>query len=199
MRIFAAFHFNNPSKGDSGFGNTCGDSPDIYDDKEIIDFIAKEVKRIKGYEEVIVLNFIKLEEKRERNFSVLQRQQPAENVENIDRFRRVSLHSIALQVAWATTYADPQKLDEVHPEWGNFFAYSEWFRHRICTHLRLPLDTKWDDLYRKLGVLADSEYATEKEQMEAINLGENSYLSDRAAPLMFEEFEEIKYRITNRL
>ena len=109
-----------------------------------------------------------------------------------------TLHAIALTVAWATTYADPEPLDEKHEQWPHYFAYREWFRQRIAIRIRLSLDTPWETLYHKLGVLLESAYSSTKEHAEAFAFGERNFLTDYVAPLMFQEFEEIKYRITNR-
>lgn len=113
-------------------------------------------------------------------------------------FYNPSIRSLCTQVAWATSYADPIRLDEQHPQWGNYFAYSEWFRHRICSQLLLPLGTEWADIYRLVGVLCESEYSSSEEARVAANFGESHQLNDEMTPIMFEKFEEIKYRITNR-
>ena len=117
----------------------------------------------------------------------------------VNGLEQPSLHSIALQVAWATTYANPKPLDKQHEQWPHYFAYSEWFRHRICHRIGISLDTPWEELYRRLGVYLEEVYETSEKYEEATALGENTFLDDDLAPLMFREFEEIKYRITNRL
>ena len=116
-----------------------------------------------------------------------------------NRLEQPSLHSIALQVAWATSYANPVPLNNKHEQWPHYFAYSEWFRHRICHRIGVSLDTPWEKLYRRLGVFVEEAYETKEEYKEATELGENTFLDDELAPLMFREFEEIKYQITHRL
>ena len=114
------------------------------------------------------------------------------------QFYNPTINGICTQVAWATMYADPRKLDETHPVWPDYFAYSEWFRHRICAQFHLPFDTKWEEIYRQFGVLVDEEYSSKTEMEKAHQIGEN-YLNDEMAPIMFQEFERIKFQITNRL
>ena len=115
------------------------------------------------------------------------------------QFYNPTLGGLCTTIAWATTYAEPKELNESHPMWPQYFAYSEWFRHLICTHLGLPFKTDWMEIYRKVGVLVDEEYQTPKDAETARNFGENEQLQDEMVPLMFAQFEDIKFQIVGRI
>lgn len=123
-----------------------------------------------------------------------------EHVKRGDRtFYNPTLHGICVTIAWATTYAmEGHPLNENHPMWAEYFAYSEWFRHRICAQLKLPLNTPWEDIYRRVGVLVEEEYASKDEFDKAYDFGESQQLHDDLAPEMFDRFELIKYQIVGR-
>ena len=108
-----------------------------------------------------------------------------------------TLGGICITIAWATTYA-VEELNETHPVWPDYFAYSEWFRHRICTRLGLPLNTEWMVIYKRVGCVIQEEYASEKEFRDAFHFGETHFLDDELAPAMLDRFEEIKFKIVKR-
>ena len=111
-----------------------------------------------------------------------------------------SLHSICMTIAWATTYAPKNEpLNETHPVWPEYFAYSEWFRHRICAQLMIPLDTEWEVIYKLVGCMVDEEYATPEDAEKARSFGFKIFLLDEMADYMFNKFEEIKFRIVKRI
>lgn len=114
-------------------------------------------------------------------------------------FYNPTLGGLCTTIAWATTYSTTGELDESHPMWAQYFAYSEWFRHLICTHLGLPFSTDWMDIYRKAGVLVDEEYPTPEEAKAARDFGESQQIKDEMVPVMFAQFEHIKYQIVGRI
>ena len=115
------------------------------------------------------------------------------------RLSNPTLHEISITVAWATAYAEPIPLNDNHPKWADYFAYSEWFRHRICTHLGLQLNTPWEELYLYTGCLVEEQYATKDDFKKAYRFGESQRLHDEMAPEMFLAFEEIKFLIVGRI
>lgn len=111
----------------------------------------------------------------------------------------ISLYDIALAVAWANKHAQEPPLKESHRLWTRYFTYSEWFRHRICTRLDLPLSTEWPEIYRRVGVLAEERYLSHEAWQEAYDFGTTHFLEDTMVPVMFEEFEVVRFLITGRL
>jgi hypothetical protein len=111
-----------------------------------------------------------------------------------------SLNSISYVVGWAFMYAPKERpLDDSHPLWAQFFAHSEWFRIMIADQLKLPLDIKWEEIYRRAGIAVDSEYATTEEAEAARLFGEKTCIYADIAPAMLQSLDEIKFRITGRL
>lgn len=110
-----------------------------------------------------------------------------------------TLRDLCITIAWASTYSTTGELNESHPMWAQYFAYSEWFRHLICTHLGLPFNTDWMDIYRKVGALVDEEYPTPKDAEEARKFGWSQQLKDEMVPAMFAQFENIKFQIVRRI
>ncbi|MDO8589962.1 MAG: hypothetical protein Q7R69_01690 [bacterium] len=111
-----------------------------------------------------------------------------------------TLNGICITIAWATNYAmKGHPLNENHPKWAEYFAYSEWFRHRICAQLKLPLDTKWEDIYRRVGVLVEEACPSRDEFKRAYDFGKSQHLHDELGPEMFARFEMIKYQIVGRI
>lgn len=117
-----------------------------------------------------------------------------------ETFHNPTLHDICISIAWASLYAPSTKpLNDSHPMWAEYLAYSEWFRLRICAQLGFSLDTKWDCIYRRVGVLVESEYSSREDSKKAEDFGRKYKLSDWLAPIMFSEFEDIKFKIVGRI
>ena len=114
------------------------------------------------------------------------------------KFYNPSLVGLCTTIAWASTYSTTGELNESHPMWAQYFAYSEWFRHLICKQLRLPFDTDWMEIYRKVGVLVEEEYSSKEEHEKAFTFGETHQLEDEMVPLMYAQFEQIKFQIVGR-
>ncbi len=109
-----------------------------------------------------------------------------------------TLYNVALMVAWASSYAQ-KPLDRSHHMWPLYWAYSEWFRHRISDNLGRPLDAKWEEIYRRVGCLIESEYPSQEEFRAASDFGHRHYLDDELADAMVQRFEIIKYQIVGRV
>lgn len=113
-------------------------------------------------------------------------------------FLNPTVHDVALTIAWAQMYSNTGTLDETHPMWAEYFAYSEFFRHLICTELSLRLDTEWDVINKIVGLAPRSYYDSESDFKSAHDLGCSKRFSDEAVPYIFERFEMIKLKITGR-
>ena len=109
----------------------------------------------------------------------------------------LSLHTICIQIAWAKAYAK-EPLNESHPKWADYLAYSEWFRIKICRELNLPLNTVWERICYVVGCLNDDQYPSKQEMVSARRLGHDMEIQDDMSKPMFKEFEKIKFAIVGR-
>ena len=108
---------------------------------------------------------------------------------------RPSIQSIVHVVAWTFAYApENRQMDESNRLWPEFYAHSEWFRALIVKKLSLPANTAWEEIYRRVGFLIESEYENEERFWEAWHFGEMTRLDHPDARRMLEELWEIKFR-----
>lgn len=140
----------------------------------------------------------------EDNMSVVKGQSPQCLKSEVEIFGKIfhnpTLYDICISIAWASLYApSTTPLNDSHPMWGEYIAYSEWFRLRICAQLGFSFDTKWDYIYCCVGILVEEEYPSREDFKKAEDFGRKHQLSDWLTPIIFSEFEDIKFKITKRI
>lgn len=123
------------------------------------------------------------------------------NVAEAARSERVpSIYDICSKIAGMR--GDAKKpLDESHPMWPRYFAYSEWFRHRICGQFGFPFSTDWETIYRRVGIFnGGGGHLTEEGYRRAVEFGTTHIILDDVTRAMFSELEKIERQIvTGRL